>query len=45
MHLDEIDSKVIQYLMAQGRMTWAELAGALDLCAPATADRVRRLEV
>jgi Lrp/AsnC family transcriptional regulator, leucine-responsive regulatory protein len=44
MSLDEIDSKVIQYLMAQGRMTWAELAGALDLSAPATADRVRRLE-
>ncbi len=30
--------------MAQGRMTWSELAGLLDLSAPATADRVRRLE-
>jgi Lrp/AsnC family transcriptional regulator, leucine-responsive regulatory protein len=44
MNLDEIDSKVIQHLMAQGRITWAELAGILDLSAPATADRVRRLE-
>jgi len=44
MSLDEIDSKIIQYLMTQGRITWAELAGALDLSAPATADRVRRLE-
>ncbi|MBW4517186.1 MAG: Lrp/AsnC family transcriptional regulator [Timaviella obliquedivisa GSE-PSE-MK23-08B] len=44
MDLDEIDSKVIQYLMTHGRITWAELAGALELSAPATADRVRRLE-
>jgi Lrp/AsnC family transcriptional regulator, leucine-responsive regulatory protein len=44
MSIDEIDSKVIQHLMAQGRITWAELAGILDLSAPATADRVRRLE-
>jgi DNA-binding Lrp family transcriptional regulator len=39
MNLDEIDSKIIQYLRVQGRMTWAALAGALDLSAPATADR------
>jgi Lrp/AsnC family transcriptional regulator, leucine-responsive regulatory protein len=44
MPLDEIDSKVVQHLMAQGRITWAELASILDLSAPATADRVRRLE-
>jgi Lrp/AsnC family transcriptional regulator, leucine-responsive regulatory protein len=44
MNLDEIDFKVIQYLMAQGRITWSELAGILELSAPATADRVRRLE-
>lgn len=44
MDLDEIDSKVIQHLMEQGRMTWSELAGILELSAPATADRVRRLE-
>jgi Lrp/AsnC family transcriptional regulator, leucine-responsive regulatory protein len=44
MGLDEIDSKVICCLMAQGRITWSELAGLLELSAPATADRVRRLE-
>lgn len=44
MSLDKIDSKVIQYLMAQGRITWSELANLLELSAPATADRVRRLE-
>jgi Lrp/AsnC family transcriptional regulator, leucine-responsive regulatory protein len=44
MNLDEIDSKIVQHLMAQGRITWADLAGILDLSAPATADRVRRLE-
>lgn len=30
--------------MAQGRITWSELAGILELSAPATAERVRRLE-
>lgn len=44
MPLDLIDYKAIQYLMAQGRITWSELAGYLELSAPATADRVRRLE-
>ncbi|NJO77886.1 MAG: Lrp/AsnC family transcriptional regulator [Cyanobacteria bacterium RM1_2_2] len=44
MSLDEIDSKVIQHLMAQGRITWSELASLLELSAPAAADRVRRLE-
>lgn len=44
MDLNEIDFKVLQYLMAQGRITWSELAGLLELSAPATADRVRRLE-
>lgn len=44
MELDSIDSKVLQQLMRQGRITWAELAGILDLSAPAAADRVRRLE-
>lgn len=44
MSLDLVDYKVIQYLMAQGRITWSELAGHLELSAPATADRVRRLE-
>jgi Lrp/AsnC family leucine-responsive transcriptional regulator len=44
MSLDEIDFKVIQYLMTQGRITWSELATSLGLSAPAAADRVRRLE-
>ncbi|HEY9646049.1 MAG TPA: Lrp/AsnC family transcriptional regulator [Chroococcidiopsis sp.] len=44
MGLDALDCKVIQHLMVQGRMTWAELAGILELSAPAAADRVRRLE-
>ena len=30
--------------MFRGRVTWSELAATLDLSAPATADRVRRLE-
>jgi Lrp/AsnC family leucine-responsive transcriptional regulator len=42
--MDEIDSKVIQHLMHDGRMTWAELASVLGLSAPAAADRVHRLE-
>ena len=44
MSLDEIDYKVLRHLMLQGRMTWSELANLLELSAPATADRVRRLE-
>ncbi len=42
--LDEIDITVLQQLMRQGRITWSELASLLQLSAPATADRVRRLE-
>jgi len=30
--------------MSRGRVTWSELAATLELSAPATADRVRRLE-
>jgi Lrp/AsnC family leucine-responsive transcriptional regulator len=44
MNLDALDKKVLQSLMVQGRITWAELANSLELSAPATADRVRRLE-
>ncbi|MGF1498758.1 MAG: Lrp/AsnC family transcriptional regulator [Elainellaceae cyanobacterium] len=44
MDLNETDLKVIHHLMVQGRITWSELAGLLELSAPATADRVRRLE-
>ncbi len=42
--MDNLDYKVVQELMAQGRLTWADLAASLGLSAPAAADRVRRLE-
>lgn len=44
MDLNSTDFKALQHLMAQGRITWSDLAGLLELSAPATADRVRRLE-
>ncbi|MGF1537709.1 MAG: Lrp/AsnC family transcriptional regulator [Elainellaceae cyanobacterium] len=44
MEINETDYKAIRHLMEQGRITWSELAGILELSAPATADRVRRLE-
>jgi len=44
MELDSLDYKAIEQLMVQGRMTWSDLAAVLQLSAPATADRVRRLE-
>lgn len=42
--MDEIDFKLIRQMLAQARITWSELASFLKLSAPATADRVRRLE-
>ena len=42
--MDSNDFKIIQCLMSQARATWAELATLLGLSAPATADRVRKLE-
>lgn len=42
--MDALDSKVIRALASQGRMSWAELAQELGLSAPATAERVRKLE-
>lgn len=42
--MDETDYKILSVLLSQGRITWSELAGLLGLSAPATADRVRRLE-
>jgi Lrp/AsnC family leucine-responsive transcriptional regulator len=42
--LDALDLKVLHHLMAQARMTWAELAAQLGLSPPAAADRVRKLE-
>lgn len=42
--MDALDLKVLDVLMQQARMTWAELATQLGLSAPAAADRVRKLE-
>ena len=42
--LDSVDSKAMTVLMEDGRISWADLAERLDLSAPATAERVRRLE-
>ncbi|MEO0984678.1 MAG: Lrp/AsnC family transcriptional regulator [Cyanobacteria bacterium J06639_14] len=39
-----MDSKVLHHLMEHARMTWSELAAHLGISAPATADRVRKLE-
>lgn len=44
MSLDFLDYKALEHLMQQGRITWSDLAGILQLSAPAAADRVRRLE-
>jgi len=44
MEVNNLDYKILLALMANGRTTWAELAGLLQLSAPAAADRVRRLE-
>ncbi len=42
--IDPIDSKALTVLMRDGRVSWADLAEQLGLSAPATAERVRRLE-
>jgi Lrp/AsnC family leucine-responsive transcriptional regulator len=42
--LDSLDLKVVERLLTNARVTWAELGGILGLSAPAAADRVRRLE-
>ncbi|MEO5821800.1 MAG: Lrp/AsnC family transcriptional regulator [Vicinamibacteraceae bacterium] len=41
--LDTIDSKAIDALQQDGRISWAELGTALGLSAPAAAERVRKL--
>ena len=41
---DEIDLKLLRKIADSGRITWSDLAGHLGLSAPATAERVRRLE-
>jgi Lrp/AsnC family transcriptional regulator, leucine-responsive regulatory protein len=42
--LSEFDSKLLTLLSANGRMSWAELAGALGVSAPAVTAHVRALE-
>ena len=42
--MDSNDLKVMKHLMEKGRSTWAELGTLLGLSAPATADRVHKLE-
>lgn len=40
---DAIDSKAMTALQEDGRVSWADLGGALGLSAPAAAERVRKL--
>ena len=42
--MDAIDNKILNVLMEDGRASWADLAAAVGLSAPAAADRVHRLE-
>lgn len=42
--LTSSDWKTLRLLSANGRATWAELAAALGVTAPAAADRVHKLE-
>ena len=44
MTVDTIDRKAIEYLMSDGRASWAELGAHLGLSAPAAAERVRKLQ-
>lgn len=42
--MDAVDHKILTVLMENGRASWADLAEAVGLSAPAVAERVRRLE-
>ncbi|MBW4720561.1 Lrp/AsnC family transcriptional regulator [Saccharothrix obliqua] len=44
MELDDVDWQLLDLLQRDGRMTFAELAKRVSLSAPATTERVRRLE-
>ncbi|MCK2245403.1 MULTISPECIES: Lrp/AsnC family transcriptional regulator [unclassified Crossiella] len=44
MDLDELDWRILDLLQQDGRMTFTELARRVNLSAPATTERVRRLE-
>ncbi|MEV0677793.1 Lrp/AsnC family transcriptional regulator [Actinosynnema sp. NPDC050436] len=44
MELDDVDWKLLDLLQRDGRMTFTDLAKRVALSAPATTERVRRLE-
>jgi Lrp/AsnC family leucine-responsive transcriptional regulator len=44
MAVDGIDRRIIGILQHHGRISWRELADAVDMAASSVADRVRRLE-
>jgi Lrp/AsnC family leucine-responsive transcriptional regulator len=43
-NLDDSDWQAVKHLIANARITWADLGSALGLSAPAAADRVKKLE-
>lgn len=42
--MDDLDSKILSALMADGRVTWSDLASRCGVSSPAISDRIRRLE-
>ena len=42
--MDDLDGKILAALMADGRVTWSDLAVRCGVSSPAISDRVRRLE-
>ncbi|MGD1855844.1 MAG: Lrp/AsnC family transcriptional regulator [Leptolyngbyaceae cyanobacterium] len=42
--MDDLDSKILDALMTDGRVTWSDLATRFGVSSPAISDRVRRLE-
>ena len=42
--MDDLDSKILAALMADGRVTWSDLAARCGVSSPAIGERVRRLE-
>jgi Lrp/AsnC family transcriptional regulator, leucine-responsive regulatory protein len=44
MNLDDLDIKILNFLIQNGRAAWADIAQACGLSSPAIAERVKRLE-
>ena len=42
--MDDLDSKILETLMLDGRITWSDLASQCGVSSPAIGERVRRLE-